>query len=65
MDDQKFKELVLNEIKEAKAFRKNIKDALKKALYGDFDAPRIALGEAFSPTKQYNSKVGEEHTITR
>ena len=37
MDDQEFKELVLKEIKDAKAFRKNIKDALKKALYGDFD----------------------------
>lgn len=47
MDDQKFKELVLNEIKDAKAFRKNIKDALKKALYGDFDGSNnIAIGES-------------------
>lgn len=65
MDDQEFKDLVLKEIMEAKAFRKNIKDALKKALYGDFDAPEIVLGEVFSPIKQYNSEAGEDHTITR
>lgn len=47
MDDQEFKEVVLNEIKEAKAFRKNIKDALKKALYGDFDVSNnIVIGES-------------------
>ena len=33
MDDQEFKELVLKEIKDAKAFRKNIKDALKSSLW--------------------------------
>lgn len=47
MDDQEFKEVVLKEIKEAKAFRKNIKDALKKALYGDFDVSNnIVIGES-------------------
>ena len=49
MDDQEFKELVLKEIKDAKAFRKNIKDALKKALYGDFDFNRTYRRSCWIP----------------
>ena len=66
MDDQEFKELVLKEIKDAKAFRKNIKDALKKALYGDFDFNVLTpLGEECPHEREKYIKAPHEEGHNR
>ena len=66
MDDQEFKELVLKVIKDAKAFRKNIKDALKKALYGDFDFNVLTpLGEECPHEREKYIKAPHEEGHNR
>lgn len=62
MDDQRFKELVLEEIEEARAFRKKLKVAFQDAFLHSFGVRSI--DEKLLP-EQWKDKLQEEKPYTQ